>query len=211
MLKIEERQIKMPYGVESAYHCQKCGGITDEYGKCYYCHSENKIRYKEPEALQMYIEIDGERKFYFNHVNRMMDICVEPQTIDITTLSDYYEKPVIKSVGYGRFSLDFLITEDSMFKANMMGEQEKPITLNIVSPQMPKSMRMRVEDVRIQPTAISPYEVSRAEASMAIHDMDGWITPTFEAPDDARCPNCGAIVRKTYGVCDYCGGWVEYR
>lgn len=212
MSKIEERQIKMPYGVESAYHCQKCGGITDEYGKCYYCHSENKIRYEPQKQLQFYIELDGEKKFYFNHIYEMDGMGLEPQSIEVTTRESNHREYI---AGYQStldcFNFRFIPTDDSMFKVNMIQELKKPFTFNIVLRENSRVFRIRAEQLELNFSDVSQIEIFTMAANMRIHDYDGLVKADLIAPDDARCPNCGAIVHKAYGCCDYCGGWVEYR
>lgn len=204
----EDRKLIMPYGIESAFHCQKCGGITDEYGKCYYCGSLNKIRYAPNTTVQMYIELDDEKKFYFNNFREIGAIS-EPETIDATCLMDN-TKHYLRTKGSGEFSFSYWLTDDSVFKTTMINETTKPITINLVLSHMPMVYRFRTEYL-ISNMEITETGCAIAEASMNIHDLEGWTTPTLTAPDDARCPNCGAIVRKAYGCCDYCGGWVEYR
>lgn len=205
---IEERKIKLPYGIETAYHCQRCGGVTDEYGKCYYCGSLNKLRYAPNATVQMYIELDDEKKFYFNNVREISAIN-EPETIDVTCIMDD-TKRYIRAKGHDKFSFSYWLTDDSVFKTTMINETTKPITINLVARPISKVYRFRAEYL-ISNTEITETGCARAEASMIIHDTEGWSVPTLTAPDNARCPNCGAIVGKAYGVCDYCGGWVEYR
>lgn len=204
-----ERKIKLPYGVEFAYHCQKCGGITDEYGKCYYCGSLNKLRYDSKATVQMYIELDDEKKFYFNHVLEIGAI-TEPETIETTCMMDT-TRHYLRSEQNGRFNFTYLLTDDSAFKSSLLSVKRiKPLTINLITPHFPKVYRFRAEYL-MNNIEISNSECATAEMAMYIHDNEGWSSPTLTAPDNARCPNCGAIVSKAYGICDYCGGWVEYR
>lgn len=205
----EERKIEMPYGVEVAYHCQRCGAPVAAYGKCYYCGSEEKLRYEPTSDLQFYIELDGEKKFYFNHITEMGEVDFKESQIDVTALGD--DKRIFVGIGnIPDFSFAFNATDDGLYKANMM-EEAKLITFNITMKKLPKVARFRVEDFRLGMPEVEQNTAFKFRPRMQIHDFDGWVNPYLTAPDNARCPNCGAIVRKAYGVCDYCGGWVEYK
>ena len=208
---VEERKIIMPYGADVAFHCQKCGGFVDEYGKCQFCGSQNHLRYKFQNDLQLYVEVDGNKKFYFNHVLKMDAICATPPEIDVASLSDISDRHVIgRQPSDGLFELEFAATDDALYKGELM-QNTKLFTLNISMKNHPKVFRVRCEDFFLGNVKMSEGKFTTFSPTIMIHDIDGWVDASMEAPDDARCPNCGAPIRKTYGLCDYCGGWVEYR
>ena len=212
MLEVEERKNVMPYGADVAFHCQKCGGFVDEYGKCQFCGSQNHLRYKPKSDIQIYVEVDGNKKFYFNHVLKTGEISTTPPKIDVTSLSDISNDYVIgRQASSGSFELEFAATEDALFKGELM-QNTKLFTLNMSVKNHPKVFRMRCESFSMMGMEkLSKSSLLTFSPTIIIHDMDGWVDASMEAPDDARCPNCGAPIRKTYGLCDYCGGWVEYR
>lgn len=208
---VEERKIIMPYGADVAFHCQKCGGFVDEYGKCQFCGSQNHHRYEPKSDIQLYVEVDGNKKFYFNHVLKIDAISTAPPKIDVTSSSDTSNHYVIGKRDSESFELEFAATEDALFKGELM-QNTKLFTLNMSVKNLPKVFRMRCESFSMMcMEKSSESSLLTLSPTIMIHDMDGWVDASLEAPDDARCPNCGAPIRKTYGLCDYCGGWVEYR
>ena len=203
-----DRKIAMPYGEEFAFHCQRCGATVDESGKCHYCGSKNKIRYNPTSDLQFYIEIDDDKKFYFNHITDVGDVNIDAPQLEITTISDVHTK-YISGYGSSNFDFSFYATDDALLKSEIL-QEAKLFTLNIAIKGMSKVVRVRAENFSLGIPEVSQLEPMKFHPSMEIHDYDGWVDPTMTAPESTRCPNCGAIVRKTYGLCDYCGGWVEY-
>ena len=209
MLEVEERRNEMPYGTDVAFHCQRCGGFVDKSGKCLFCGSQNRLRYKPTSDLQFYIEIDKEKKFYFNHITEMASVDIDNPMIEVTSSEDtmnHYIQGI--STSYGTLDFEFKANKDTIFKTDLLRDT-RLFTLNMAIKGMPKIMRMRIDYIG-NITAIS-HKKDTFRMKMIIHDMDGYVDSDMEAPDGARCPNCGAPVRKTYGLCDYCGGWVEYR
>lgn len=208
---VEERKIIMPYGADVAFHCQKCGGFVDEYGKCQFCGSQNQLRYQPKQDVQFYIEVDGEKKFYFNHLISVGAMGLEPTTIDVTMLGDTTSHHISSNPMGGFFDFTFAATPDSMFKTELM-QDAKLFTLNVSIKHMKKVFRARCENFRLNMAEkLDVNSTLSFSPRMEVHDIDGWIDASMEAPEGARCPNCGAPIRKTYGLCDYCGGWVEYR
>ena len=209
MRYIEERKIEMPYGAEVAFHCQKCGGTTDEYGKCHFCGSQNVLRYKPRKAMQLYIELDKHRKFYFNHAETM-EYTPQNDFIDITMLEDTTRK-LIRDTKEGIMKFEGLATDDSLFKMLLM-QESRFFTVNGIMSGTDKVLRFRVDyvtDWKYKQKEINdPFQ--KIELDMYVHDMDGWVG-SLTTPEGAICPNCGARLNKLCGVCDYCGGWVEYR
>lgn len=210
MLEVEERKIIMPYGADVAFHCQKCGGFVDEYGKCQFCGSQNQLRYKPKEDIQFYIEVDGEKKFYFNHIVSFGSMEMESPTIDVTMLEDTTSHNISSPKRGGLFDFEFVATEDSMFKTKLI-QDAKLFTLNVSIKNLNKVFRARCENFRSGMGEKNVNSLMTFSPTMEVHDIDGWVDASMEAPEGARCPNCGAPIRKTYGLCDYCGGWVEYR
>ena len=105
---------------------------------------------------------------------------------------------------------EFKANKDTIFKTDLL-RNTRLFTLNMALKGIPKIMRMRIDYIGNTTHIMSSYKEDICQMKMIIHDMDGYVDSDMEAPDGARCPNCGALVRKTYGLCDYCGGWVEYR
>lgn len=212
-----DRKIEMPYGSELAFHCQKCGGAVDEYGKCHYCGSENKIRYYSNDnwlyglqrQLQFYIELDKEKKFYFNHV-KDMEMESVPEIIEFTMLEDT-TRHFAKSPSRHTLRATFYLDENSLFKAHEMETNtEYKAYLCFKTPQKEYTQKMYVDYASIDYHTISQNSLAEGSVRFIIGQVDDGKSD-MTAPDSTRCPNCGAIVRKAYGCCDYCGGWVEYR
>lgn len=211
MLEVEERKKEMPYGADVAFHCQRCGGFVDESGKCLFCGSQNRLRYKPTSDLQFYIEIDKEKKFYFNHITRMDSIDIDAPMIEVESFEDTTKRYIQgRSTSFGTLDFEFKANKDTIFKTDLLRDT-RLFTLNMALKGMPKIMRMRIDYIGNTTHIMGSDKEDIFQMKMIIHDMDGWVNSNLEAPDGARCPNCGAPVRKTYGLCDYCGGWVEYR
>lgn len=207
MLEVEERKNVMPYGADVAFHCQRCGGFVDESGKCLFCGSQNRLRYKPTSDLQFYIEIDKEKKFYFNHITRAASVDIDAPMIEVESFEDTTKRYIQgRSTSFGTLDFEFKANKDTIFKTDLLRDT-RLFTLNMALKGMPKIMRMRIDYIG----DIRSYVEDIFKMKMIIHDVDGWVDSDMEAPNGARCPNCGAPVRRTYGLCDYCGGWVEYR
>ena len=206
---VDERKIIMPYGADVAFHCQKCGGFVDEYGKCQFCGSQNQLRYEPQKSMQLYIEMDKDKKFYFNHVDSMS---YEPRT-DCIDYGREIDGRIIPgfNTNQGLMRLRGLASDDAAFKFDMIMNAHK-FVVNGVIPAQDKTYRFGVDyvaNLKYEPSSIG--NIGFMELTLYVGNMDGWVGASMEAPEGARCPNCGAPIRKTYGLCDYCGGWVEYR
>lgn len=205
----------MKYGKLYTFHCERCGSnIELGNGKCAYCHSKvsSRTRQQADRQFRVFIEIDPQTMFYFHQVNEV-SMNHEPNEIDCTMLEDIVPRKIITSYANSNANFSVLYTQDAMFKYEYIREKmKKTFDVFYEVDDMDRVFKFRAEGIDMGMPNISQNELLMGDIDLRIHDIDGWIDSKniITVPKGRTCPNCGATLRKNFGLCDYCGGWVEF-
>lgn len=196
----------------TAYHCPRCGGITEPTKKyCEYCERDLAIRSEHHGWDKVRLLIDCGDFVYHDSIKRI-DFHETPQVIETSCLEDGYRR-YIKGNEERRFTVKFLLCKRSLelLKLNHDGlhkirlehlgrdigyEQECYVSHYLASP-----MYSTYSDLE-EPVNLCYEFVGVGESTI------GTAIPK-EVLSDMRCKNCGAPIKSRYGACDYCGGWNE--
>lgn len=203
------------YGKLRAFHCEKCGsGIELGNGECAYCHSKVSFRKPPNEKVRVFIELDSETRFYFHQV-KVANLEQEPmEYIDVTSFEDTTIKYTKRVTPYnnGTINLGCLMTKDTIFKARYIEDKMKnQFNVFFEMEGMDSIFKMSSDYIRLGMPNISVNELASIDITMGIHNCDGFIKNNIhKVPKGTTCPNCGAELREHFGMCDYCGGWVEF-
>lgn len=203
----------------TAYHCPRCGGITNPNKKyCEYCERElldNKMFVEQNPKFRILVE-GNNGLVNFNGI-RSFNIEQDPVAIETTTLDGTWERYVPGMADY-----------------NSMLNVELPLTVRVL--ELVRQIKIGKKRIRFE----AKYgEFAQAlEAQSYVNNMSFFssfepgdiVTAEFEFTilgdaeifndvipahvlETMTCPNCGAPIRSRLGTCDYCGGWneVEWR
>lgn len=205
----------LKYGKLKAFHCEKCGsGIELGNGKCAYCHSTVSFRKPPNEKVRVFIELDPETRFYFHQI-KLANLEQAPvEYIDTTMLGDMTKSYIHGIRGYndGTVKLECLMTQDTIFKAKYIEDKMKnKFNVFFEIEGMDSICKMSSDYIRLGMPSISMNELATIDIDIGIHNYDGFINNNIhKVPKGRTCPNCGAELREHFGICDYCGGWVEF-
>ena len=197
----------------TAYHCPRCGGVTEPTKKyCDYCERELKLEKftKDNRSLKVRLLVDCCRDYVnFNEITSIDSVPNEPQYIDCTLLDDY-KVTRIKEVEYeptmdlympftfrGR-ELASLISTNEIYKMRIeyQGCNGFAGAFDIKGSLDNVMAEMRQYSLGYQKISINPIEFNRSDD----------LIPK-DVLKEFRCPNCGAPIKSQYGACDWCGGW----
>lgn len=208
----------MKFGDVLTYHCQCCGSNMDiENGKCWYCGSTKMIRipHKDNEQIRLFADL-GDRKFYFHEVLTLETIEEEPAYIDTARFYDGTLRRCISSRRVGNAGLTIAITNDSVKKLKMIQEKSlntyKPVLMGIEIPSKTDLTFAFKAYLADRKANLVTNCLATMDLGLILDDVIGWGKHDFNVvPEETSCPNCGAKVTKQFGLCDYCGGWIEYN
>ena len=197
----------------TAYHCPKCGGITEPSKKyCEYCERELLLqRYEGKRNVKSRFLIYCANDYvYFNEILQLESDRHEPQIIDTTTLDDYY---MHHRAG---------IQEPPKFEIELPFNARGRELFSLID--FRKSYKMRIEMqlgnglgtawdvdsfINSVVSEIRPHEMITQRISLIgmtdLKESENLIP--MDILENLRCPNCGAPIKSQYGACDYCGGW----
>ena len=190
----------------TAYHCPRCGGVTDPKKKyCDYCSRDLEIRRKENKR-QIRMLIDCGNYVFFDEVRNIKTTCT-PTMIEVSTLAD------------GRCSF-------------IKGRQENTLSVTMATDtergrELSELLHSGIHKVRFellyadlgyeQECYVTKISQNFYSAATGLQEIDfvgvgeaktGGAIPQ-EVLDEFTCPNCGAPILSRYGACTYCSGWSE--
>lgn len=190
----------------TAYHCPRCGGITEPTKKyCEYCERDLAIRAENHNNQKCRLLVDCGNFVYFDSVSNF-EVISTRNCIDVSTVYDDRLVPF-----YGKTEDKFIIDLAFSERTNELNKLDWSGLHNVrvehLGADIGYEQRCYLEHSIID---ISPLEICRQRISfVGVNEHKISKAIPEEVMDEMRCPNCGAPIRSRYGACDYCSGWSE--
>ena len=198
----------MEYVKSLKWHCHHCGAGVDPRDKhCSYCGSPTKHRaILGDKNIRVFAETE-KRKVYLHEVTEISVFQQEPRMIETARLED---TRLSRVVGFDRgvFSMDMRLTENSFEKADLLADDGNKLSISIETDF--GNYKIGCSNAYIGTIECRQGEVVTFPVQFEIEQFGGLEKDTIWLNDGCTCPNCGAKLRKRFGLCDYCGGWSQY-
>lgn len=202
----------------TAYHCPRCGGITNPNKKyCEYCERElldNKMFVKQKPEFRILVE-GNNGLVNFNGI-RSFNIEQEPIAIDTTSFNSIWKKYVPGIADYSStLNLEMPLTERVAELVYWAKRGIRKIRFEVKHGDFAQALEAQSYLLSDGIMTGNPGEIVTAEFGFQIlGDVEVFndVIPKHIL-NTMTCPNCGAPIRSRLGTCDYCGGWneVEWR
>ena len=191
----------------TAYHCPRCGGITEPTKKyCEFCERDLKLLSENHNDYKMRLLVDCGEYIYFDNLIKF-DMSEQIESIDATCLEDT-SRTTLYSKAMGR---DIFITlprsrrTSELLSLPYMGIRKirfehLGVDLGFECESYVSNVTTHIKSDEWSLTEIKFTTISAPEVGKAIPQ---------EILTELRCPNCGAPIKSRYGACDYCSGWTE--
>lgn len=191
----------------TAYHCPKCGGITEPTKKyCEYCERDLSIRSENHNGRAIRLLVDCENFIYFDSLTRLEFINNHP-TIECTCLEDTHRRMI-----QGKPEVKFTIWMPTNRRSVEILKQDylglKTIRLEHLGADLSFEAESYISNAGIDMFQTSDIAMVQIEFVTVSDMVQGKAIPQ-DVLSEMRCPNCGAPIKSRYGACDYCSGWVE--
>lgn len=195
----------------TAYHCRNCGGIVEPGQEiCDFCRKKSAFAKYDGRKLmpKARLLIDCDEDFVvFDGITSISDNS-EPGEIDITTLGDSTKHFLIgKTEHY--IELKFFMRERQDYLFKKLNKSRYKTRIECICGDSSVAFEM---DAYLSEFSMPYMEdaYSLMERTMTLIQDGDYRMKTDFCPDNCRCPNCGAIIKSRYGVCDFCSGWIEW-
>lgn len=187
----------------TAYHCPRCGGITEPTKKyCDYCERELGLRRLNKNKMRLIVDY-GEY-VYFDAITNIITT-ENYNMIEATTLT--HRKMISSPVVDRTMEVTFNMDERGRELLKLGLYKIKRIRLENIEADIGYEQDAYLGDMSfINPTEqiilgrMKLIGYGKSEIGRAIPQ---------EIINELRCPNCGAPIKSRYGACDYCSGWSE--
>lgn len=191
----------------TAYHCPRCGGVTNPTKKyCDYCSRDLNIRRKKHNCIARML-IDCGEYVFFDEIKQIETF--QTPSIDCTTLEDDRRNYIKGIVTDSKMSVVMATdTDRSRELLSLAFNGIHKVRFELLGADLGFEQECYISD--IQRDVYSP----RARLEQKINFVGiGEMKQGGAIPQDIlaefRCPNCGAPILSRYGACDYCSGWSE--
>lgn len=190
-----------------AYHCPRCGGITEPTKKyCEFCERDLAIRSESKYKGMIRILIDCGNYVFFDSIRKFEPI-EHAHEIDCTCLEDT-RRTVIRSVPDYEFRIWMPTTERTAELMKLPYSGIKNVRVEIPYNDVSFEMQSYVSNVDVQMWSTNIMMETQLHFICTSEPKQGRSVPE-EIMKEMRCPNCGAPIKSRYGACDYCSGWSE--
>lgn len=188
----------------TAYHCPRCGGITEPTKKyCEYCERDLSIRRDNKTKVRLLIDFGN---YIFYDTVRNIEFVSTPSYIEATCLEDTYSRRIVSNYNE-KFSVDLLACDRSLELPHIKSEGIHKVRLECLDMDLGYEQECYVGN--ISETIYSDEMITSHIEFIGVGDsVQGKAIPQ-EIMDEMRCPNCGAKITSRYGACPYCSGWSE--
>lgn len=196
---------KILYKVK-AYHCPRCGGVTEPTKKyCDYC-GRDLTKRKKDRTNDFRLLIDNGNYIFYDELKKIT-IQERIERLDATCLEDTYRK-IIQSPVTHDFSIQIPCTERGMELAKYRYNEIHKIRFeNLVCDLAYESEVYITSCFREFNSCGFSYQTINFVSIGRETKYDTAIP--IEIVKEMRCPNCGAEIRSRYGACPFCSGWSE--
>lgn len=188
-----------------AYHCPKCGGITDPAKKyCEYCGRDISLR-TENKQKQMRLLIDSGNYVFWDE---LWDVHFsDAQTLDCTTLEDE-TRHMIYTPPRLEFSIKLPMTSRGWELRSLNYRNKHKVRFEMSNADMAFETECFIYDMNYK-MGDKDYGVCNINFE-GIGDMQLFNSSIpIDVLEEMRCPNCGAPINNRLGACIYCSGWSE--
>ena len=193
-----------------AYHCPKCGGITDPAKKyCDYCGRELKVR-TDMWHSPMRLLIDSGKYVYWDEI---MDVEFEPEPlmIECTTAEDdyvHYIQPLKQTQDF-KIVIPMTWRSAELMELDFKGLHD--IRFEYIGRDWDHAWECKSF---IQNKTIEGFGTGEiAKCTINFTSIDRLTEFNSAIPEEVikemRCPNCGAPIDNRLGACLFCSGWSE--
>ncbi len=196
----------------TAFHCQRCGGITEPAKKyCEYCERELKAKNLfNPRILNMRVLIEGKNGLVnFNDISSINTETTRNNIIDCTMLEDNRRHYMSGIRDNTRFEFDIFATERGNELYTLLRNDLCKTRVEVVNGNFEQAFEMTSYIGNVY-TEIEATKLCKHRISLNVVDdlkrFNSFIPS--DVLDVLRCPNCGAPIKSSLGACDFCGGWV---
>lgn len=193
----------------TAYHCPKCGGITDPRKRfCDYCSRDLNIRHEYKNKNKFRLLVNCGDYVFFDEIYRMRQNTEVPQ-IEASCLEDY-SCQIFEGIPRMDFEIEMYLTQRANELLSMLHEGIN----NIRFEHLGFDKAFEMQSAVVSSAEISHYyqfEASTAKIRFEQYKPAKIYTHAIpnEILSEMRCPNCGAPITSRLGACIYCSGWVE--
>lgn len=191
----------------TAYHCPRCGGVTEPTKKyCDFCGRDLKLR-RENHINRARMLIDCGNYVFFDEIKRV-DTVITPSTLEVTTLEDTRRR-FIRGTNVNReLTVTFLSNTErgrELFALPLSGIHK--IRFEMLESDLGYEQECYIGNVerKINGSDLITETIN----FIGVNEMIVGNAIPQKVLDEFRCPNCGAPILSRYGACDYCSGWNE--
>lgn len=203
----------MKYIKTIAYHCHNCGAPVDERSThCSYC--RQRVENKSPlqgmnRQVRVFAELKNNRKVYL-HETSVVIPTENPITLDCTRIESRYQERVKAMKDNMSIELEMLMRKESLDKYKFVHETGIN-KVSIETEGLNNAFEFECDYLSDLKCEYALEEIAKAKFNLYPKNIIGWVDKSKDiyVNDGTTCPNCGAPLRQRFGLCDYCGGWVQ--
>ena len=188
----------------TAYHCPRCGGVTEPTKKyCDYCSRDLTIRKKDhSNTFRLLIDL-GNYIFY----DEIMDLSMQErvESIDTTCLEDCRRRIVMSPPTHDfKITIPFTDSGRELISKNYRGIHKIRFEHLGLDQAYETESYIGSSSIDIGKAAVQTITFISTGMETRYDTAIPW-----EVIKEMRCPNCGAPISFRYGACGYCSGWSE--
>lgn len=205
----------MQYEKTLAFHCHCCGGLLDiRNAKCDFCGQPNSFRTwyfqnNQKKLFRLFVKAKDGTRIYLHEANNISTYS-QPNVIEATTLSGEISR-YYNGRGYDNsISVDLIMTKNLMEKIDYINTK-KGLELSVESDSFDKTFNFTCDKLNVGMPDIQQNSLMTVPMIVIPNEYKGLVGKDEYVDDGCTCPNCGGVLRKRFGLCDYCGGWVEQK
>lgn len=192
----------------TAYHCPRCGGVTNPTKKyCDYCSRDLAIR-RDGNRNIVRMLIDCGDYVFFDEI-KAIETVQTPPMIDCTMSVDGTRHAIRGRARENEISVVMATdTDRSRELLSLAYSGIHKVRFELIGADIGYEQECYISDVQrdvYKPRARLEQKIN----FVGIGEMKQGGAIPQEVLAEFRCPNCGAPILSRYGACDYCSGWSE--
>jgi uncharacterized OB-fold protein len=193
-----------------AYHCPKCGGITDPTKKyCEYCGRELKVR-TDIWHSPLRILIDSGNYVYWDEIMNVQ-FGPKPEQIECTMSGDSYRHYIQPRAVSESIEIVVPMTWRSAELMELDFKGLHDIRFEFIGRDREHAWECKsyIQNKTIE--GFSAGEIAKCTINLTSVDRLTEFKSAIpeEVMKEMRCPNCGAPIDNRLGACNFCSGWSE--
>lgn len=190
----------------TAYHCPRCGGVTEPTKKyCDYCERDLTIRKKDHTNDFRLLIDSGNFIFYDELINFTM--YERAESLEVTCLNDV-SRQIIQSPVTHDFTIQLPLTRRGTELAKHHYGGVHKIRFEHLGVDRAFETVAYIESFANE-ISYNTVAIQTIKFVSVGKELNYSSAIPFEVMSEMRCPNCGAQIRSQYGACPFCSGWSE--